>query len=595
MIRSDFTGTDIELRFNIFMGQNCNLCSNAENSNSTFTSIKYVHNGTSSIGKIALAEEEIKVDLFLRKATGLVKEIGPMSAFILPWAGMAGSGIMFYSVYAIYYYPLGSVPLTYILVGIPCIFNAAIIAMLAVYTPRSAGGYVWSTRFVDPFLGWFGGGWIYYFSYILTIALLSFVMGSIFPTIFIIIGSAAGIGPLQSFGTALAASTTMQDEVIIVLIVLLGLISVLQLKQFMKVMIGIWALNVVGLVVSMLLFAMNNPSTVPAAWDATWGAGSFETIVNLATKYNLAGYVSSTTGGFWADTISMIVFMFWAVSGYETMGYVAGEVRNPRSSFLYLYMAGMITTILWFAGVTWLCYNTYGNFILQYNFVQNLYSAGKLTANESAAVAPYMFTVSMPLFSSSLTTVPILRILAAWWFWPFTLILGSYLVCSRSMFGMAFDRMFPSMFGDVNDRTHTPVKATIFTIIVSTIFAYISFTTFGFLVSAANSVFWSALYYFIYSIAAIMLPFKRPDIWKKGITKTVGGLPLVTILGAFSAVGMLWLLMLATLPINGGGITAWNVDEVWMMIGVAIFIIYTWKNNKRGISIANIYGETPPP
>ena len=539
-----------------------------------------------------MAEEKVEVELFLRKATGLVKEIGPASAFILPWAGMAGSGIMFYSVYTIYYYPGGSVPLTYLLVGIPCIFNAAIIAMLAVYTPRSAGGYVWSTRFVDPFLGWFAGGWIYYFSYVLTIALLGYVMGTLFPTIFTVIGTAAGITPLTNFGTALAASTTMQDELIIFLIVVIGLVSMLELKWFLKVMIGVWALNVVGLVVSMLLFAANNPSTVPGVWDAAWGAGSFETIVNLATKYNLAGYVSSTSAGFWPDTVSMIVFMFWAVSGYETMGYVAGEVRNPRSSFLYLYMAGMITTVLWFAGVTWLAYNAYGGFILQYNFVQNLYTAGKLTAAEAAQVAPYMFTVSMPLFSSSLTTSPILRILAAWWFWPFTLILGSYLVCSRSMFGMAFDRMFPAVFGDVNDRTHTPVKATLFTIVISAIMAYISFTVYGFLVSAANSVFWSALYYLIYSVAAIMLPYKRPDIWKKGITKTVGGLPLVTVLGALSAIGMLWLLELSTIAIS---LQAWNVSEVWMIIGVVVFIVYVYKNSKRGISIVDIMGETPPP
>ena len=556
-----------------------------------FASIKYVQSGTSSIGKIALSEE-VKVELFLRKATGLVKEIGPTSAFILPWAGMAGSGITFYAIIVTYSYPLGSVPLTFLIVGIPCILNAAIIAMLAVYTPRSAGGYVWSSRFVDPFLGWFAGGWIYWFSYILTIALLGYVLGTVVPTIFTIMGTAAHIAPLANFGMALAASTMMQDELIVAIIVLIGLVSMIELKHFMKIMIAIWALNVLGLIVSCGLFIVNNPSTVPAAWDAVWGSGAFETIVSLATKYNLSGYVATTSGGFWADTLSMIVYLFWAISGYETMGYVAGEVRNPRTSFLYLYMAGMITTVIWYAGVAWLAYNTYGSFILQYNFVQNLYAAGKLTAAEAAQVGPYMFTPSMPLFSASLTTVPFLQILAAWWFWPITLILGSYMVCSRSVFGMAFDRMFPSAFGDVNDRTHTPIKGTILTMIVSIVMAVISFTVFGFLVSAANTVFWTAFFYLIYSCAAIMLPYKRPDIWKKGITKTVAGLPLVTILGGLSAIGMLWLLALSTIGVS---LTAWNVSLVWMAIGVFIFIYYARKNAKRGISIVDIFGETPPP
>jgi APA family basic amino acid/polyamine antiporter len=536
--------------------------------------------------------EEVKVELFLRKATGLVKEIGPGASFVLPVTGMAGSGITFYAIYVAYAYPQGSVPLSFLIAGIPCIFNAAIIAMLAVYTPRSAGGYVWSTRFVDPFLGWFSGGWIYYFSYVLTIALLAYVMGTLFPTIFALIGMAIRLPALTNFATALSVAGPMQDEFIILMIVILGLVSLIEMKHFMKVMIAVWALNMLGLVVSSVLFVMNNPSTIPGAWDAMWGAGSYETIVSLCTKYNLSGYVSSTTTGFWGDTLYMVIYVFWAITGYETMGYVAGEVRNPRTSFLYLYMAGMITTVLWYTLVAWLVYNAYGNFILQYSFVQNLYSTGKLAANETAAVAPYMFTPTMPLFSASLTTVPILQILAAWWFWPITLVLGSFMVCGRSMFGMSFDRMFPAVFGDVNDRTHTPVKATLFTIAVSIVFAVISFTYWGYLVSAANTSFWTALFYLIYSAAAIMLPYKRPDIWKKGIIKIVGGIPLVTLLGCLSAMGMLYLLVLST---AGVSLSAWNVTEIWMVIGVLIFVYYARKNYKRGISVTAIFGEVPPP
>jgi amino acid transporter len=188
--------------------------------------------------------------------------------------------------------------------------------------------------------------------------------------------------------------------------------------------------------------------------------------------------------------------------------------------------------------------------------------------------------------------VPILQVLAAWWFWPITLVLGSYMVATRSMFGMAFDRMFPAVFGDVNDRTHTPIKATLFTMLVSIVMAVVSFTMFGYLVSAANTVFWTALFYLIYSAAAIMLPYKRPDIWKKGITKTVAGIPLVTILGALSAMGMLWLLALSTIGIS---LQAWNVSEIWMIIGIAIFVYYAYKNSKRGISVVDIFGEVPPP
>jgi hypothetical protein len=89
-----------------------------------------------------------------------------------------------------------------------------------------------------------------------------------------------------------------------------------------------------------------------------------------------------------------------------------------------------------------------------------------------------------------------------------------------------------------------------------------------------------------------MLPYKRPDIWKKAITKTVAGILLVTLLGALSAMGMLWLLSLSTIGIS---LQAWNVSEIWMIIGIFVFIFYAYKNSKRGISVTGIFGETPPP
>jgi len=505
---------------------------------------------------------------------------------------MAGSGITFYSIQVIYYYPAGNVPLAFLLVGVPCVLNAIIIALMGVCTPRSAGGYVWSTRFVDPFFGWFGAGWIYWLSYVFTVSLVAYVLGSVYSVIFVIMGSASKITGLHDFGMLLQTNTGMQQAFILATVVVIGLVSLIEIKHYMKILFVIWGLNTIGLVVSIFLFATNNPSTIPAVWNSVWGSGSYETITSLAAKYDLAGYVSGTSAGFWADTLSIIAFIFWAITGYDTIGYVAGEVRNPRVSILYYFMAGMITTVVWYAAVTAFAYNAYGDFILKYNYVYNLYSAGNLAADEATKVASYMLTPSMPLFAASLTAVPALQIFAAWWFWPINVILVSYLVCSRSMFGMSFDRMFPEAFGAVNDRTHTPVKATIFTIVICLIWAVIMYTAFGYLVSAANTTYWTAFYYLIYSAAAIALPYKRPDIWEKGIKRRIFGIPDTTLVGALSAAGMLWLLALSSIAIS---LVAWNVTSLWMLIGILIFVYYVHKNWKRGINMADIYREIPPP
>jgi len=535
--------------------------------------------------------EEFKVELFLRKSTGLVKEIGPLGSFVLPWASMAGSGITLYSIEVIYNYPMGSVPAAFLLVGIPTIVSVFTFAMLGVTTPRAAGAYVWGSRFVDPFVGWIGTGWIYWLAQIFSIGLVGSVMGAVSSTIFTMWGMALNIPSLTAFGSWLSG-TVPTVELTVVIIVILGLLAMIEIKHYMKITIIIWALNTLGLIVSAALFATNNPSTIPAAWDHFWGTGSYELISGLATSYNLAGYVSKTTAGFWGDTLSIVAYIFWALTGYEVNAYVGGELRNPRTSFMYFFTAGMIATVIWYSIVTWLAYNAFGNFILQYNYVYNLYTAGSLNATDAAHVSSYMILPSMPLFAASLGGSAAVEFLAAWWFYPITSIIVTYLAGTRSMFGMSFDRMFPSAFGKVSDRTHTPIYATIACMLGGIVVALLTLTSYGFLASAANSSFWYAFAYLIVAFTAVVLPYKRPDIWEKGSKSKIAGIPVMSLIGAFGVIGMFWILALSTVGIS---LVAWNVSVLWMLIGVLIFVYFVAKNEKRGIKMTAIYGEIPPP
>jgi amino acid transporter len=152
--------------------------------------------------------------------------------------------------------------------------------------------------------------------------------------------------------------------------------------------------------------------------------------------------------------------------------------------------------------------------------------------------------------------------------------------------------MFPEVFAHINDRTHTPIKGSLLTIVASVFWAILMFTTFGFLVSAANTSFWFAFFYLIFAVAAIVLPYKRKDIWEKGIKKRFFGIPDSTFLGALAAFGMLWILALSTIGIS---LLAWNVSLLWMLLGILVFVYYANKMSKRGISIVQVYGEVPPP
>ena len=110
--------------------------------------------------------------------------------------------------------------------------------------------------------------------------------------------------------------------------------------------------------------------------------------------------------------------------------------------------------------------------------------------------------------------------------------------------------------------------------------------------SAANTTFWAAFYYLLFSLAAVALPYKRPDLWGKGVKKRIFGIPATAFIGALSTVGMLWLMALSTIGIT---LLAWNVSVLWMLIGVLVYVFYLRKSDKRGIKISDIYGEVPPP
>jgi amino acid transporter len=160
------------------------------------------------------------------------------------------------------------------------------------------------------------------------------------------------------------------------------------------------------------------------------------------------------------------------------------------------------------------------------------------------------------------------------------------------MFGMAFDRMFPSVVGRVSDRTHTPIVATIITMIAASIVALTDFSAYGYLISAYNASFWFALVYLFVAFAAIVLPYKRRDVWEKGTKRKIFGIPDTTLVGALAAIGMFWILGLSTI---GWSLLSWNITVLWMLIGILTFVYFTAKNERRGINITQIYGEIPPP
>ncbi len=110
---------------------------------------------------------------------------------------------------------------------------------------------------------------------------------------------------------------------------------------------------------------------------------------------------------------------------------------------------------------------------------------------------------------------------------------GLAICISRYVFAFSFDRVLPTVFADVNDRLHVPLKAVGFTFVISVILTYIAIYT-TYIGQLLNVVTIWAVVWILVGISAIVLPF-----WKKGFSKgLIGDLWLLPIFGVLTIIGM---------------------------------------------------------
>src|SRR6202521_5457071 len=122
---------------------------------------------------------------------------------------------------------------------------------------------------------------------------------------------------------------------------------------------------------------------------------------------------------------------------------------------------------------------------------------------------------------------------------------GVFLSSTRVIFAAAFDRVLPSWAANISAKRRVPYGALILmivpSIVISAIYAYKPDFTSVFLDATAVL----ALTFFATVVAAIILPWRRKDLYEASpiARYKVAGLPLITVSGVVSAlflIGMLY-------------------------------------------------------
>jgi len=555
---------------------------------------------------------EVKIPLFERKATGLVREIGPLGLLAITMSYAIGAGINMLSVKNGYLYPGSNVGLGFLIAGIPVTLVAVCYALLAITIPRSGGAYVFISRIVSPTWG-FLASWASWFGGWLLMGIVAYYDGFFWGLMMWTIGLAFHNQPFINTGLWMMKPINSFWIGVIVLIIALIICS-LRIGIVIRILEALWLIPVIGSIIMLAAYGMHwglasaNPAAFKAKWDAIMGAGSYDEVMKVALSHGFD--VKTWTTFSWSST--------WLVGTYSAMfAYgspatpptaVAGEVKTPTKTQLWGTVIGTILVVIYYTLVSALAFGACDPFIRAYTF--NFYEGYAKEYTITPAALP-----CLPLFagilSGNMTLAIVFAVSAA--VWLFNVIPTFFLYLTRFIFAWAFDRTFPRIFAEVHPTLRSPIYANILVFILAVIacgmcWGWWIYKVFVLLDQVA-CLGWVFPDLFV-ALAAAVLPLVRRDLYKTSPISAweIAGIPICTIFGILGFFGIsmfvfaiFGLISTGSVPFgpkivkSGGVLTADLLFFIASLtIGLVISLIYQYKAAKEGIPVSDIFREIPP-
>ncbi len=542
-------------------------------------------------------------DLFVRKATGLVRSWSVFDAFVYALFSINLITLGLYSFSQMYYLQGGLIP-ALIISALFILFEVVVYAALIAVMPRSGGDYVWQSRVLGSSIGFILAVTGWWFILWLWVPLYSDMLRHIVITpVLGILGArdAAlwfGQSSLGSFVTALITLS------LVTLYILLGM------KTYARIQKICFYGGMLGLLIVVLLLLTGSPETFKAGLETNavvmFGAqpGVYDATVALGKEAGAALPLSGGSIGLIFLTMPYLVFFnLWPNWGATLYGEVRGATDFKRN-FSGMAWALGFTTVLAIVFLLAISKTIGWDFYVQANGAFWNYTWGYTTTAPALPVWPYPVLLAVFLTNSRILQFVVVVLMSMWWFgWSGTVFLSS----TRVIFAAAFDRLLPEKVAEIEPRTRTPLYALLLMVVPSVIVSYLfAYNYFNFRSLTLDSTLVIAVTYLGTAIAAILLPYRKPDLYKASpiARYNIIGIPLITVAGVIFG-GFLTFLLVEWLfdPwLNGGtglyGISLANIPSVIYMLfmyGLAAAIYYGFRayRKKTGIDIEKAHQEIP--
>ena len=526
--------------------------------------------------------------VFVREATGLVKNISASDALMMSLSGM---GLLFafdIIVFSPGFYPGANPLLTQIAGLLFCLPIALIYLMFSISMPRAGGDYVWVSRILHPSLG-------FIVNFSITAVVLSFVGVDIAE------GVEWGLGEMYydlglifndksySATASFLLGQTGAFSISVVTILILGAVAVLSFRLTKAI---VHAITYVSIIIGILFAAVvlsAGPSTFATNFNQLSGA-NYDAIISAGVK---AGAYNGVPPVFTFPTLLAGIVGILSYIDWFFPAYIGGEIRRVKRSQIISQVGGLCIFAVFTSALTAVAY--WGEGPAFANSMAVLWSSG-------SSSFPYFAIPLASGMSVFWTQNPALVSLfnIGWFLVMIALVVASFFVLSRNLFAWSFDRIMPSIFAKVNDRTHTPAYATAAMTIAGIFFAYLAVYQFGILALLFSYDIGAMFIAFIVlGAAAIAFPYRRKDLFQSSdpiVKANIGGLPLVTILGVLSILSSIVVLYAVILPAIGGPFFSVLLGGILpTIIGGAVIYFIAWASRRiQGVDLGLIQKALPP-
>jgi amino acid transporter len=530
-----------------------------------------------------VAKEAKKPEVFVRKASGLVRSAGTWDvlAYNINFTSI-GLLLAFLIMLGPAFYPGDNMALSAILCSLILIPLALVYGYLSSAMPRSGGDYVYVSRVLHPAIGMMSNFnftmWWFFYGGVPSAFLAKYGLAPFFRTLGLFTGN------LQLIEVGNWFVQPMSQFIFgALLISLLVFIFSRGMKTFFRIQNILILFAILSTVLSALVFVGKDQAAVMAAFNQYLGpiSGKADTAAFVMQAAKDAQFALSDFS--WYGTILAMTWIYLNLSFMQSSAYIGSEVKDARRLQLWSMPATVLIVGLGVVVTVLLVGKAAG-----YDFL------GSLSTIDPTTIG----ITSTPLFTELASFVSHNLIIAflitfGFIFWSYAWLPGQILNGSRNILAYSIDGLFPAWFKKVDPKLHTPVNA-LLTMGVMSILAlavYVFTPYFATLVG----IFGMNLTFIMVSIAAMVLPWRLPDVFEtSAVNQRIFGIPVISIIGFLSTLACLFMAWVFYKdPLSGVTNSMVIFNLIIFFSGLVIYYVAKYFQSRRGVDVDLSYKELP--